>query len=103
VKIARESDDASGDSPGALSGSCITTTTEGNGDYSLASVPAGTFEVVAFLAGGAEGQRQVTITADQATTANITLQQQAPTQNIGTVSGMWWIQMTIQSLMLRSP
>jgi hypothetical protein len=88
VKIVRASADASGDTPGSLSGSCITTTTDANGDYSLASVPAGTFEVVAFLAGGGEGETQVTITADQAATGNVTLQQQSPAQNVGTVSGI---------------
>ena len=68
----------------AISAAGITTTTQANGAYSLANVPAGTQTVTASLSGFQTGSQTVTVTAAGTTTANFTL---SPASATGTVTG----------------
>jgi hypothetical protein len=73
----------------ALSGATVSSggisaTTQANGAYSLANVPAGTQTVTASLTGFQTGTQSVTVTANGTSTTNFTLTQ-AP--SIGTITG----------------
>lgn len=62
----------------------ITATTQTNGTYSLANVPAGTQTVTASLSGFQTGSQTVTVTAGATATANFTL---TPASSTGAVTG----------------
>lgn len=62
----------------------VTTTTQANGTYSLANVPAGTQTVTASLSGFQTGSQTVTVPAGGMATANFTLN---PASSTGTVTG----------------
>jgi hypothetical protein len=96
VMLVRESDgiDTTGtaagapDDQGEITGGALKTTTDATGAYSFSTVPVGSFVVVAFKQGTGHGEAQVTITKDQASTANVTISDTPPpVANPGTVTG----------------
>jgi hypothetical protein len=62
----------------------ISVTTQGNGTYTLANVPAGMQTVTALLTGFQTGTQNVNVTAGGTSTANFSL---TPTASTGTVTG----------------